>query len=96
MGIEMESLTPSLQQQYGFSVASGAVIMSVISGTPAASAGLLQGDIIVGINGTTIGGGADVQLVISSHHPGDVITISIVRGTKHLSIKLTLGTKPTN
>ncbi|MEI8268357.1 MAG: trypsin-like peptidase domain-containing protein [Acidimicrobiaceae bacterium] len=96
MGIEMESLTPSLQQQYGFSVASGAVIMSVISGTPAASAGLLQGDIIVGINGTTIGGGADVQQVISSHHPGDVITISIVRGTKHLSIKLTLGTKPIN
>jgi S1-C subfamily serine protease len=94
MGIEMESLTPSLQQQYGFSVASGAVIMSVISGTPAASAGLLQGDIIVGINGTKIGGGADVQQVISSHHPGDVITISIVRGTKHLSIKLTLGTKP--
>jgi S1-C subfamily serine protease len=68
----------------------------VISGTPAASAGLLQGDIIVGINGTTIGGGADVQQVISSHHPGDVITISIVRGTKHLSIKLTLGTKPIN
>jgi len=96
MGIEMESLTPSLQQQYGFSVASGAVIMSVISGTPAASAGLLQGDIIVGINGTTIGGGADVQQVISSHHPGDVITISIVRGTKHLNIKLTLGTKPIN
>jgi len=96
MGIEMESLTPSLQQQYGFSVASGAVIMSVISGTPAASAGLLQGDIIVGINGTKIGGGADVQQVISSHHPGDVITISIVRGSKHLSIKLTLGTKPIN
>jgi len=96
MGIEMESLTPSLQQQYGFSVASGAVIMSVISGTPAASAGLLQGDIIVGINGTKIGGGADVQQVISSHHPGDVITLSIVRGSKHLSIKLTLGTKPIN
>ena len=96
MGIEMESITPSLQQQYGFSVASGAVIMSVISGTPAASAGLLQGDIIVGINGTKIGGGADVQQVISSRHPGDLVTLSIVRGTKHLSIKLTLGTKPVN
>ena len=96
MGVEIESLTPALQQQYHFSVSSGAVIMSVVAGTAAANAGLKQGDIIVGINGTKIGGGADVQQVISYRHPGDLVTLSIVRGTKHLSIKLTLGTKPVN
>jgi putative serine protease PepD len=94
MGVEIESLTPALQQQYHFSVSSGAVIMSVVAGTAAANAGLKQGDIIVGINGENIGGGADVQQVLSSYHPGDLITISIVRGTKHLSVKLTLGAKP--
>jgi len=94
MGVEIESLTPALQQQYHFSVSSGAVIMSVVAGTAAANAGLKQGDIIVGINGENIGGGADVQQVLSSYHPGDLITISTVRGTKHLSVKLTLGAKP--
>jgi putative serine protease PepD len=94
IGVEIESMTPSLQAQYGFSVSSGAVITSIISGTGAAAAGLQQGDIIVGINKTTISGAQDVSSVISSLRPGDQITMRIVRGTKHLSIKVTLGHEP--
>jgi putative serine protease PepD len=94
IGVEIESMTPSLQAQYGFSVSSGAVITSIISGTGAAAAGLQQGDIIVGINKTSISGAQDVSSVISSLKPGDQITVNIVRGTKHLSIKVTLGHEP--
>ena len=93
IGVEIMSMTPSLQAQYGFSVSSGAVVMSVISGTGAATAGVKQGDIIVGINSTSIGGAQDVSSVISSLHPGDVITLHIVRGKQHLSLKVTLGTQ---
>ncbi len=70
IGVEIESMTPSLQSQYGFTVSSGAVVMSVISGTGAAAAGVKQGDIIVGINNTTIESAQDVSSVISSLHPG--------------------------
>lgn len=94
IGVEIESMTPSLQAQYGFTVASGAVVTSVISGTGAAAAGLQQGDIIVGINHTTIAGAQDVSSVISSLKPGDQITLHIVRGAKHLSVKVTLGHQP--
>lgn len=94
IGVEIESMTPSLQAQYGFSVSSGAVVMSVISGTGAAAAGVRQGDIIVGINKTTITSAQDVSSVISSFKPGDQIALHVVRGTKHLSIKLTLGHQP--
>jgi len=94
IGVEIESLTPSLQQQYGFKVTSGAVVMSTIAGTGAASAGVQQGDIIIGINKTTIQSAQDVSSVISALKPGDVITLHIVRGTKHLSVKVTLGTAP--
>jgi putative serine protease PepD len=94
IGVEIESMTPSLQAQYGFTVSSGAVITSVITGTGAAAAGLQQGDIIVGINKTTIAGAQDVSSVISSLKPGDQITLRIVRGAKHLSVKVTLGHQP--
>jgi putative serine protease PepD len=94
IGVEIESLTPSLQEQYGFTVSSGAVVMSTIAGTGAASAGVKEGDIIVGINNTTITSAQDVSSVISSLKPGDVITLHIVRGSKHLSIKVTLGSVP--
>ena len=94
IGVEISSMTPTLQAEYGFSVSSGAVVMSVIAGTGAANAGVKQGDVIVGINNTAISGAQDVSSVISSLHPGDVISLKIVRGTKHLTLKVTLGTQP--
>jgi S1-C subfamily serine protease len=94
IGVEITSMTPSLQQEYGFKVSTGAVVMSVISGTGAAAAGVKQGDIIVGINKTTIGSAQDVGSVISTLRPGDIIALHIVRGSKHLTISITLGTQP--
>jgi len=32
IGVEITSMTPSLQQEYGFTVSAGAVVMSIISG----------------------------------------------------------------
>jgi putative serine protease PepD len=94
IGVEIESMTPSLQQQYGFTVSSGAVVMSVISGTGAASAGVKQGDVIVGINNSTIQSAQDVTAVVSALKPGSRITLHLIRGTKHLSIQVTLGRQP--
>ncbi len=94
IGVEIESLTPSLQQEYGFSVSQGAVVMSVIANTGAAKAGVEQGDIIVGINSTKIESAQDVSAVISSLHPGQRIALHIVRGTKHIVLEVTLGKAP--
>jgi S1-C subfamily serine protease len=96
IGVEIESMNPTLQSEYGFTVSTGAVVMSVISGTGAAAAGVKQGDIIVGINKTKIESAQDVTSVLSSLRPGDVVTLHIVRGTKHLSVKVTLGRSPSS
>jgi putative serine protease PepD len=92
--VEITSMTPSLQQEYGFTVSMGAVVMSVISGTGADVAGVKQGDIIVGINKTSIGSAQDVASVTSALRPGDVIALHIVRGKRHLTLNVTLGTEP--
>jgi putative serine protease PepD len=68
--------------------------MSVISGTGAASAGVKQGDIIVGINKSTVQSAQDVTAVVSALKPGSRITLHVIRGTKHLSIQVTLGRQP--
>jgi S1-C subfamily serine protease len=94
IGVEITSMTPSLQQEYGFTVSTGAVVMSVISGTGAAAAGVKQGDVIVGINKTSIGSAQDVGSVVSALRPGDVIALHVVRGKTHLTISVTLGTQP--
>jgi S1-C subfamily serine protease len=94
IGVEITSMTPSLQQEYGFTVSAGAVVMSIISGTGAAAAGVKQGDVIVGINKSSIGSAQDVGSVLSALRPGDVIALHVVRGKRHLTISVTLGTQP--
>jgi S1-C subfamily serine protease len=94
IGVEISSMDPTLQAEYGFSVNSGAVVMSVVPGTGAATAGIKQGDVIVGINGTTITSAQDVASIISSLHPGDVIKVKIVRGTTRITKNVALGTSP--
>jgi serine protease Do len=94
MGVEIMSMTPAVQLQYGFTVSSGAVVMSVVAGTGAATAGVKQGDIIVKIDGTTIASAQDVTSVISAKRPGDNITVEVVRGKKHLTLTITLGNRP--
>ena len=96
IGVEIESNSTSLQEEYNFSVSTGAVVISVISGTGAAAAGIKQGDIIVGINKTTIESAQDVTQVISALHPGQQITVHLVRGTKHLTLEVTLGHEPSS
>jgi S1-C subfamily serine protease len=48
----------------------------------------------VAINGTAITSAQDVSSVISALRPGDVITLRVVRGTKHLTLHVTLGSAP--
>lgn len=94
MGVEITSLTSDLQSQYNFSVSSGVVIMSVVPGTPAARAGVRQGDVVVGIDRATIDGAPALQSYLSTKHPGDTITLHVVRGKQHLALTLTLTRKP--
>ena len=91
IGVEVMSMTPTLQLQYGFTVSTGAVVMSVIANTGAARAGVRQGDVIVSLNGTTINNTQDLTSVLSDLHPGDTIKLGIVRATKHLTLTVVLG-----
>ena len=70
LGVDITTLTPALRQQYGFTPTSGAVVLSVVSGSPADKAGLVQGDVIVNIDGTAITSSDDLQKIMQSTKPG--------------------------
>jgi S1-C subfamily serine protease len=94
MGIEIATLTPDLRTQYNLSPQNGAVVLVVEAGSPAASAGLQQGDVIVAINGNAITSADQVTQITRAHRPGQVLRLTVVRGTQRLTINLTLGTPP--
>ena len=52
------------------------------------------GDIIVAVNGRRVASASALEDAIIADHPGQRVTLEIVRGTKHLTVQLKLGTRP--
>jgi putative serine protease PepD len=62
----------------------GALVATVQGGTPAASAGLKEGDIVTQVDGKPVDGADALSAAIRGHNPGDKITLTYVRdGSKH-------------
>lgn len=54
----------------------GAQIQSVVAASPAAAAGLAQGDVITSLNGTAIGSSADLRTAVVALTPGTAVDIT--------------------
>ncbi|MDP9117729.1 MAG: S1C family serine protease [Actinomycetota bacterium] len=73
----------------------GALVEHVTSGSPAQNAGLAGGDVITAVDGTKVTSTAGLKSALSSHKPGDTVTIhwTDTAGQAH-SASLTLITGP--
>jgi putative serine protease PepD len=72
----------------------GASITAVVSSSPADRAGLRAGDEITAIDGQTINGANDLVSAVQSRHPGDKVTLTIVRSGSTIRKTATLGSAP--
>ncbi len=93
MGIgvyEMDSFMAQLNN-----TPAGLVVASIDAGTPAASSGLVPGDIITAIDGQDITLFDDIASMLEGKEPGDVVVLSVFRRTqgyidKELTIEVEL------
>ena len=72
----------------------GAKVDSVVSGSPADSAGLKAGDVITAIGGKQISTADDLTAAMNVYKPGDKATVTAHRGGSTKSISVTFGTRP--
>ncbi len=70
----------------------GAYVESVTSGGAADQAGIVDGDLIVAVDGTAIRSFDELRGLISSHSPGDTVSVTVVRGGQQQDLQVTLGT----
>ena len=69
----------------------GALVVNVKIGSPAAQAGLMNGDRIIAFNGQPIADFPQLAGAIRKLVPGNTVTIRYVRGTTTKDVKITLG-----
>ena len=72
----------------------GAVVADVIAGAPAASAGVLPGDIVRRVGGKPVLAPEDISTAIENRRPGDAIDIQVQRAGAPRTFRVTLGTRP--
>jgi len=73
---------------------SGATLLGVLSGSPAARAGLKAGDTIVSVDGQSVGSSQALTKLMGSHRPGDSVTIGwkSPAGVRHIAtVRLASG-----
>ena len=74
---------------------SGVEIAGTQPGTPAATAGLTEGDVITAINGSTVSTGTQISEALIQQHPGDKITLTWTNTDgQSQTATVTLGTGP--
>jgi len=69
----------------------GALVATVDPDGPAARAGLQRGDIILGVDGSTIENHRDFLDAISDHGVDDTLKLALRRGNESVSLDLTVG-----
>ena len=99
IGVNYVTLTPDVAKAYGLDVTSGAYVYSksgnpVISGSPAAKAGIKNGDIITSVNGVKVGSAGTVSSLIGEYAPGDTVQLVVLREGKEITVNIELEAYP--
>jgi PDZ domain len=72
----------------------GAIVVNVVPGSPADTAGLVPGDIITEINGHPIQGPNDLQSALAGMRVGQQVTIGYEQGPSAYTAQVTLRSRP--
>ena len=72
----------------------GVTVAEVRPDSPAAAAGLEQGDVIVSVDGEEVQSADDVSAQVSAKEPGEEVELEIERGGETQTVTATLGDRP--
>jgi 2-alkenal reductase len=66
----------------------------IVPNSPAAAAGLRDGDIITAVDGTAIDAHSPLDDILTQYAPGRTVALDVLRDGQKLTLTLTLGTRP--
>ena len=94
LGVNIQDVSPSLQDSFNLKDRRGALVAEVTPDSPASRAGIKDGDVITELDGHAVRDGNDLALTVSGKAPGTKLALSVVRDGKTLQLNATTGDKP--
>jgi len=90
LSVSIQDVQPADIDVFRLSDANGAVVMSLQDG-PARDAGVLLGDVIVGVDGESVRDTGDLMERIALRQPGERVSLNIIRYGEPVTVAVTLG-----
>jgi S1-C subfamily serine protease len=91
LGVTVQRITPEMASTLGLPSPNGALISDVDADSPAAKAGLKQGDVITQYNGKSVADNNQLRNAVASTTPGTTVPLQVLRNGKTETLQATVG-----
>jgi serine protease Do len=96
LGVQLEEIGPDLASKLGVKPNTGVLVADVMPNTPAAAAGVKEGDIIRSFNGKTVHGASDLRDLVEAASVGSKQSLEVSRNGKAMTLSVSLASLPEN
>ena len=91
LGVLPDDITKEIAEAIGLGKPQGAVIRSVVAGSPAEKAGVEGGDVVTKVDGKIVDKAADLRRLVAAVKPGAKTTLTVFRRGATKDIVVTIG-----
>ena len=96
LGITIQNLDDKLAGYFGLAEKKGVLVSRVLEDSPAAKAGIKNGDIILKLDGKETNNASVLLKIVGNSEPGSKIKLDMQRDKKPLSLNAVIGSRPEN
>jgi serine protease Do len=94
LGVQIKDLDPEVAARLGLEKQKGVLVSRVFDGSPAAKAGLKDGDVIAALAGKPIENGHDLQAVVAGLPLNKPVAVTLVREGSSKELQITVAEQP--
>ncbi len=94
LGVQVQALEPEVASRLGLSGKTGVVVNKVMAGTPAAKAGLRDGDVVTEVAGQPVKDAHSLQRIVAGLPAGKSVELGVYSDGAHKSVSVTVEEQP--
>ena len=94
LGAKLQSVTSDIADGLGLPRPTGALVVSVVDGGPAAEAGIKRGDVILSVDGVIIDDPDAFGFRFATHALGQTVSVGLRRGSANQTVQIKLRSAP--